>query len=111
MARRKVNITPDRQITLHFDSTIQERFERFHAQHPEVYGALVAFCFDLVRRGRHHYGIKSVWERMRWHFQVDKDMGEDFKLCNDYHSRYVRLIIKDHPELEPMFELRKLRSP
>lgn len=37
-------------------------------------------------------------------------MGETFKANNNFRSRYVRLIIRDHPELEDFFELRELKS-
>jgi hypothetical protein len=90
--------------------SIQERFESFDAAHPEVYGYLLSLCFDLRRRGWQHYGIKSLWERTRWHFQVEKDLGEEFKLNNNYHSRYARKIIAQYPEFEGFFELRELRA-
>lgn len=100
------------QIAFNFDAerTIQERFEDFHGRHPEVYAYLVALCFELQRRGFRHYGVRSLWERARWHFQVEKDLGEEFKLNDHYHSRYARLIMSKHPELNGFFELRELRS-
>jgi hypothetical protein len=94
-----------------FDETIQERFEAFHKAHPEVYAYLLALCFELRGKGREHYGIKSLWERVRWHFQVEKQLGEEFKLNNNFHSRYVRLILRDYPELDGFFELRVLKAP
>lgn len=92
--------------------TIQERFEDFHKRHPEVYAYLVALCFELRRRGFHHYGMRAIYERARWHFQVEKDLGEEFKLNDHYHSRYARLIMANYPEeLGDFFELRELKTP
>ena len=34
----------------------------------------------------------------------------DYKLNDHYRSRYVRLIIEKHPELEGFFELRELKA-
>jgi len=90
--------------------TIQERFEDYHARHPEVYVYLVALVFQLVNKGFQHYGIRTLWEHMRWHFTVEKDMGEDFKLNDHYTSRYVRKLVAEHPEFDGMFELRTLRA-
>jgi hypothetical protein len=90
--------------------TIQERFEEFNAAHPEIFAYLVALSFELYFKGRARYGIKSLYERARWHFVVEKDADEDFKLPNNYHSRYALLIMQKHPELEGLFELCALRT-
>ena len=91
--------------------TIQERFEDFHKRHPEVYAYLVALCFELKRRGFRHYGVRPLYERARWHFQVEKDLGEEFKLNDHYISRYARLIVAQYPEeFGELFELRRLRA-
>ena len=89
---------------------IEEAFRDFHARHPEVAEYMTGLSFDLLYRGRNHYGVKAVYERARWHFQVEKDMGEEFKLNNNYHSRYARLIMRENPQLEGFFELRKLKN-
>jgi hypothetical protein len=91
--------------------TIQERFERFHQRHPEVFAYLVALCYELRRRGFQHYGIRPLWERARWHFQVEKEQGADFKLNDNYCSRYARFLMKQFPDLNGFFELRELKKP
>jgi hypothetical protein len=90
--------------------TIQERFEAFDKEHPEVYAYLVALAFELYRKGFHHYGLRCPWERMRWHFQVTKKLGEEFKLNDHFPSRYARKIMTQYPELDGLFEIRKLRA-
>lgn len=93
-----------------FKPSIQERFEDYHAEHPEVYGYLVAFARELRGKGFSHYSIKTLWERLRWHFHVDRDEG-DYKLNNNYHSRYARKLMADYPEeFSGFFELRELKS-
>jgi hypothetical protein len=94
-----------------FDATIQERFETFHKQHPEVYGYLLALCFDLLHKGRKRYGIRPLCERVRWHFQVEQDLGDEFKLNDHYLSRYARLIVHEHPEFDGFFEVREIKTP
>lgn len=90
--------------------TIQEKFENFHAKKPEVYDYLVKTARLLKSRGHTKYGIGSIYERTRWHFEVDMDAGEEYKLNNNYRSRYVRKIIAEHKDLEKFFELRQLKA-
>lgn len=51
---------------VHSSMTIQERFEIFHAEHPEVYVYLSDLISELRHQGWQHYGINSLWERARW---------------------------------------------
>jgi hypothetical protein len=92
------------------DQSIQTRFEAFHANHPEVYRAIVKLAFDLKTRGFRRYGLKSLFERVRWHFQIDLDLGEEWKLNNNYTSRYARKLMAEFPELEGFFEVRELKA-
>ena len=89
--------------------TIQEAFEAFHQEHPEVLLYLVNYSFELLRKGFAYYGIKSIYERVRWHIQVEKG-DREFKLPNNFHSRYARLIMRLYPELEGFFKLCSLRT-
>lgn len=97
------------QLSL-FDKSIQTAFEDFDAAHPEVRQYLVGLALELHRRGFRHYGIGALWERMRWHFEIERDMDEEFRLNNNYRSRYARKIMTEHPELEEFFEVRMLRA-
>jgi hypothetical protein len=98
------------QPSLPFAATIQERFEEFDARNPEVYAYLVSQCRSLRAAGWRHFGIRCLWERMRWHFQVERQMGEEYKLNDQFTSRYVRKLVKEHPEFEGLFELREIRA-
>lgn len=89
--------------------TIQEKYEAFNRAHPEVKTYLVALAFEVLRKGYAHYGISPLWERMRWHFYMEKDLGEDFKLNNNHRSRYARTIMAENPDLEGFFQLRELQ--
>lgn len=86
--------------------SIQERFDEFHAKHPEIYNLLVSLARDVKRRGIKRYSIKSVYERARWHYLIDKD-NRDFTLNNDFTAMYARLIMSQEPDLKNFFETRK----
>ena len=89
---------------------IQERFEAFHKRHPEVYEQLLDLCIQWRRAGRSAWSIKGAWEVLRWQRHVFRDPGSTFLINNDYTSRYARLLVREHPELEGLFEMRELRS-
>ncbi len=90
--------------------SIQTRFERFHNRNPKVYDGLVRLAYQAKRK-REHVGMKMLYEVLRWEWIISglPDSHEQFKLNNDYTSRYARLIMDDHPDLEGLFKLRELR--
>lgn len=92
--------------------SIQERFMAFHRAHPEVYARLVKLARDVTAAGRARIGISMLWETLRYFSVIEglPDPDEDFKLSNDYRSRYARLIMEQEPDLAGLFELRPLRA-
>ena len=94
----------------HANDSIQRRFREFHRDNPAVYLMLEKLIVDkLERRPSSRFGIKHVWEVMRWTLDMDVDSGEEFKLSNDFTSRYARLLLLYHPEWRFRMEVRSLR--
>ena len=96
-----------------FVTTIESRFEAFHARHPDVYRHLVRLAYEARRAGRERIGMKMLFEVLRWEWTIAglPDEAEEWKLNNNYTSRYARLIMADHPTLDGLFELRELKTP
>ena len=92
------------------DLTLQQRFERFHRENPEVYRSLVRLARVAVRAGKEHVGIGMLWEVLRWRYYLRTVDDSPFRLNNDYRSRYARLIAATEPDLAEIFTTRKLRS-
>jgi hypothetical protein len=93
-------------------STIQQRFEAFHQANPWIYRVLVQMIQELRDHGVTRFGVRSLWEVLRWKItmgQVHVPDG-DFKLNDNFISRYARLLIANNPEYVTMFELRALRA-
>jgi len=90
--------------------TIQQRFDQFHQDNPEVYLHLVQYAREVRARGYRKFGIGALWERLRWYTQIETTSGEPFRLSNDFRSRYARLIMQREPDLEGFFNLRELRE-
>jgi hypothetical protein len=90
--------------------SIQERFEQFHEANPHVLESLVALADEWSREtGGARCGIGMLYETLRFRRGL-VTRGEDFKLNNNYRSRYVRLIVEERPDLAGLFETRELLS-
>jgi len=102
--------------TLPFDEPpdeIQRRFLKFHEDNPHIYKFLVRFTREFVRARKERnlsprYSISAALERVRWHVNVEVHGYDDFKLNNNYRSRYARLIMDNEPDLKDVFETREL---
>ncbi len=99
------------QIALFNDRrTIQERFEEYDRLHPEVFAYMLTVALRVKTKGFRKFSIRTIWEQMRWYFQIEKDEGAEFKLNDHFHSRYARKLMAEYPEFEGFFEIRELRS-
>jgi hypothetical protein len=90
-------------------ATIQAQFEAFHQLNPWVLRALESLTADYLERGAKRVGIGMLFEVLRWRY-VNATEGDEFRLNNNFRSRYVRLLIERHPEWAPAFEVRALRT-
>lgn len=87
------------------DSVAVANFKRFHGENPHVYERLVELALRLRRRGHERYGMKGLFEVLRWHYALETT-DQNFKLCNNYTAFYARLIMQREPELKDFFRTR-----
>jgi hypothetical protein len=75
-----------------------------------VYRELVVLCRQWRRRNARPWSIKGAFEVLRWqrHIAGLPAENEAFKLNNNYHSRYARLLMETCPDLDGLFEMRAL---
>jgi len=91
-------------------SELDDAFYDFHEANPHVYRMLVAMARRLKARGIDHYSIRKLWHVMEWEYIFKVSANSDFKLNNNYTSRYARLIMEQEPDLDGFFEVRE-RKP
>jgi hypothetical protein len=93
--------------------SIQELFEMFDREHPDVYEHFVAIAWNLKRSGVRHYGSKAIFEVIRYHrattSAADGSKPEPFKINNIFTSRYARKMIAEYPEFADFFSTRELQ--
>ena len=102
--------TPGGHVGPHPEKTIEAAFLRFHHDNPHVYHELVRLARDWEHRGHPRCGIKMLFEVLRWQAGM-RTGGDTFKLNNNYHSYYARLIMLQEPDLDGLFVLRELHAP
>ena len=89
-----------------FPCKLTKAFLTFHLENPSVYSAIVGCAFQMLNAGRSRYGMKSIFEVVRWHRNLTTT-DEDFKICNNHAPFYARMIMRDYPEFENFFVLKK----
>jgi hypothetical protein len=99
---------PADRVNRKFDSeTIEQKFLRYHREHPSVYTTLVEYARRAISRGYKTLGIGFLVEIVRWSEDIP-GVRERFKINNDYCSRYARLIMAQEPDLAGFFKTRQL---
>jgi hypothetical protein len=88
--------------------TIDESFAEFDKKNPHVYRNLVKLAYQCTRSGRKIIGIALLYEKLRWDYMIQTD-GADYKLPNNYASRYARKIMAENEGLEGIFRISSLR--
>jgi len=80
--------------------------EAYHQANPEVYELIKKFTFQVIEAGFDHYSIASIYERVRWHTEVET-AGDPFKINNNHRPYYARKFMEDHPEHDGFFFTRE----
>lgn len=111
MKRKHAQIVEPKGKNLDPDETyLQLKFLEYHEARPEVYGYLRDFMFQAKKSGRKTYPINGLFERVRWHMDVETKDGDGYKMNNNYRSRYARMLMRDYPEFAGFFEIRVLKA-
>jgi len=88
------------------DHPIAKNFKKFHRENPHVYSELKKLALQLKEKGHKKYGMKGLFEVLRWHRALETT-DQNYKLCNNYTAFYARIIMKNEPELKGFFRLRE----
>jgi len=81
-----------------------ERFVEFYNNHPEVYVKLREMALGLKRRGHTKWGIRNLWEVLRWQHSMSYD-GK-YKLPDHFPAFYARMLMLHEPELRGFFSVK-----
>ena len=87
---------------------LDDAFLEYHEQNPGVYQAFKEVAFKIKSTGRKHFGAKCIMEYIR--FQTMISGQDEFKINNNYTSRYVRLLEEKYPQFDGFFSKRSIDS-
>lgn len=85
---------------------LDAQFEKFHKENPRVYQELCSLTQQAYDRGRERIGMRMLFEVVRWN-RFLQTTDPQFKLNNNYCSRYARLIMAQNPKFQGIFETRE----
>ena len=89
--------------------SLKQKWWLYHKDNPHVYDLVEHFTFDIIDRGYENYSINSVFERIRWHTDIETE-GEQFKLSNNHRAYYARLFMFNHPKHGGFFRTKRTAS-
>ena len=92
------------------ESKLQQRFQDYHYRNPHVFKLFRRFAEYAMKEGRKHFGAKAIMERVRWEVNIETSDPEEFKINNNYTSRYVRLLEAVDAKFKGFFSKRELRA-
>lgn len=90
--------------------SIDERFEKFDREHPDVWRLFERFTFELIDRGFEHGSSDDVLHRVRWETRAGSTRPDEYKINNDFTALYARKWNELHPEHATFFRLRERRA-
>ena len=81
---------------------IKRKWWIFHHDNPTIYELFKRFTFEVIERGHDKYSSKAIFERIRWHTDIETN-GDEFKMSNNYTPYYARFFMHEHPQYEGFF--------
>jgi hypothetical protein len=88
-------------------TALEERFEKYHAENPQVYELFKKFTLYAINCGRKHFSADVVAHRIRWETSITTVDADGLKINNDYVSGYARMFEKEFPQYAGFFRRRK----
>lgn len=89
-------------------SLILRRFLAFHHNNPRVFDLLLRFAREIQHTNRRRFGMKALFERVRWELALTTTEDTGLKLNNNYTAYYARLLALFDPSLADFFTTRAL---
>ena len=87
-----------------------QKFESFHQSHPDIYRQIVKQARAIKAKGFKHFGIRRIWEGLRWFAFLESGSDAEFKLNDHLVPRFSRLVMAQEPDLAGFFRTRKAQS-
>ena len=87
------------------DDTLKRAWWEWHKQNPHVWDLFQKYTFQAINRGYDHYSVNAIFERIRWHTDIETT-GDQFKINNNHRAYYARYFHHMHPDYSDFFRTR-----
>ena len=89
---------------------LEKNFMKFHSENPHVYELFKKYTNAAIATGRGNYSAYAIFERIRWHQDIETRDDLGFKLNNNHRPYYARLFAAQYPKKSGFFRTRQLLS-
>jgi hypothetical protein len=89
---------------------LQNKFKEFDDANPQIWELFVKYTQEVISAGKKRYSSKAVFERIRWHTNIETQSDVEFKLSNNHTAYYARKYMEVFPEMEGFFKIKELRG-
>lgn len=103
---RPVTLLPTEDPPKARDLPLQQRFDLWVREHPEVVDALGRQALAAVAAGATRLSMKSLFELARYSAHHTVRGSERWRLDNSFTAPLARLLMAKHPRLRGVFEVR-----
>lgn len=90
--------------------SLKNKWREYHNANPEVYDLFVKFTFNVIRRGYTNYSANAIFERIRWHTDIETKDNSGFKISNNHRAYYARHFMNCNPEYEGFFRTKPVKE-
>jgi hypothetical protein len=98
-------------LTTLSDEGTDQKFKEYHSKNPDVYKQFVRITREAHNKGKETLSIWLVANVVRWYVYMNTtDPNSEFKISNDYLSRYARLIMDQELDLQGIFKTKRLKD-
>ena len=90
-----------------YEKTHYQRFCEWLQTEPgrQVADRFIRIAYGCMMR-RRKIGAKAIVERLRWHYHIVRDLGEEYAINNNYTAYLARFAMEREPRLQDFFETR-----
>ena len=89
---------------------LEKDFLKYHAENPHVWALFKKYTNAAIQTGRGNYSAYAIFERIRWHQDIETRDDLGFKLNNNHRPYYARLFQAQYPKKAEFFRTRQLLS-
>ena len=89
---------------------LERATDKFLTDNPNVFPLFETYALVMLRLSK-KFGIGLLTERVRWHVLTQWEHDEDgFKINNNFRAYIARRLIRKHPGLKDLLQVRRIRA-